>query len=193
MRLPSSHRVDPTGTIRLVGMTFIASTVRRPESRGRGVRVRFVVDSGAVYSVLPEPVWKHLRLRPTRSAQFSLADGTVIARGVSRCTFGLAGVTETSPVVLGAPRDAPLLGMVTLEALGLMLNPLTRELLPMKLLLARLTRAESRNARGSVGCTPHRRDQPPSRPTPRRSSWHDPRPNPPHPFRRASEGGTPGS
>jgi predicted aspartyl protease len=139
MRLPFSHRVDPTGTIRLVGMTFIASTVRRPEGRGRGVRVRFVVDSGAVYSVLPEPVWKRLRLRPTRSAQFSLADGTVIERGVSRCTFEIAGVSETSPVVLGGPRDAPLLGMVTLEALGLMLNPLTRELLPMKLLLARLT------------------------------------------------------
>jgi hypothetical protein len=50
-----------------------------------------------------------------------------------------AGVSETSPVVLGGPRDAPLLGMVTLEALGLMLNPLTRELLPMKLLLAALT------------------------------------------------------
>jgi len=117
-------------------MTFIASTVRPPESRGRGVRVRFVVDSGAVYSVLPEPVWTRLRLRATRRAQFSLADGTLIERPVSRCTFELAGISETSPVVLGGPRDAALLGMVTLESLGLMLNPLTRELLPMKLLLA---------------------------------------------------------
>jgi hypothetical protein len=33
--------------------------------------------------------------------------------------------------VLGGPREVPLLGMVTLETLGLMLNPLTRELLPM--------------------------------------------------------------
>jgi len=67
-----------------------------------------------------------------------LADGTTITRGVSRCTFEIAGISETSPVVLGGPRDAPLLGMVTLETLGLMLNPLTRELLPMKLMLAAL-------------------------------------------------------
>ena len=70
--------------------------------------------------------------------QFELADGTAITRGVSRCTFEIAGISDTSPVVLGGPRDAPLLGMVTLETLGLMLNPLTRELLPMKLVLASL-------------------------------------------------------
>jgi len=39
-------------------------------------------------------------------------------------------------VELGGPDDAPLLGAVTLETLGLMVNPLTRELLPMRLMLA---------------------------------------------------------
>jgi len=125
-------------SLRLVGMTFIGGFVTRPEGRGRPVPVRFIVDSGAVYSVLPEQVWKRLGLRPTRRAQFELADGTAITRGVSRCAFEIAGISETSPVVLGGPRDAALLGMVTLETLGLMLNPLTRELLPMKLVLASL-------------------------------------------------------
>jgi predicted aspartyl protease len=133
---PYWPRQQPNRTIRLVGMTYIAGKVKVPERRSRAVNVRFVVDSGAVYSVLPESVWKRLGLRRTRSAQFSLADGSVIERGVSRCSFEIAGISDTSPVVLGGPRDAPLLGMVTLETLGLMLNPLTRELLPMKLLLA---------------------------------------------------------
>ena len=125
-------------SVRLVGMTHISGTVTRPEGRGGPVTVRFIVDSGAVYSVLPEQVWKRLGLRRRRSAQFELADGTAITRGVSRCTFEIAGISDTSPVVLGGPRDAPLLGMVTLETLGLMLNPLIRELLPMKLVLASL-------------------------------------------------------
>ena len=126
--------MDPAGTIRLVGMTYIAGAVRAGQRRS--VRLRFIVDSGAVYSVLPERAWRRLGLRPTRTAHFELADGTVITRGVSRCTFDVAGLSEISPVVLGGPRDAPLLGMVTLETLGLMLNPLTRELLPMQLVLA---------------------------------------------------------
>ena len=138
MRHPSSPWPPVTSSIRLVGMTYINGTVARAEGRGQPVSVRFIVDSGAIYSVLPEPVWKRLGLRRRRSAHFELADGTAITRGVSRCTFEIAGISDTSPVVLGGPRDAPLLGMVTLETLGLMLNPLTRELLPMKLVLASL-------------------------------------------------------
>jgi len=38
----------------------------------------------------------------------------------------------TSPVVLGEADDAPLLGAVTLATLGLMVNPLTREVIPMR-------------------------------------------------------------
>jgi hypothetical protein len=55
---------------------------------------------------------------------------------VSECRFRVKGRTATSPVVLGGADDAPLLGAVTLETLGLMINPLTRELLPMRLMLA---------------------------------------------------------
>ena len=136
MLLPSWPQRKTARTLRLMGMTWIAGTVTRSERGRDAVRVRFMVDSGAIYSVLPMPVWKRLGLTRRRTAEFSLADGTIIRRGVSRCTFEIAGISDTSPVILGGPDDAPLLGMVTLETLGLMLNPLTRELLPMKLLLA---------------------------------------------------------
>ena len=36
--------------------------------------------------------------------------------------------------MLGEGEDGPLLGAVTLETLGLVLNPLTRELAPMRVL-----------------------------------------------------------
>jgi predicted aspartyl protease len=84
--------------------------------------------------VLPEKVWRALRLKPARVAEFTLADGTTITRGVSECRFTVARQSATSPVVLGGTDDAPLLGAVTLETLGLMVNRLTRELLPMRLM-----------------------------------------------------------
>src|SRR5438093_4600091 len=108
MLVPYSLRKNVTRTIRLVGMTYIAGKVTAPERRSPAVKVRFIVDSGAVYSVLPMSVWKRLGLSRRRSAQFSLADGTIIDRGVSRCTFEIAGISDTSPVILGGPRDAPL-------------------------------------------------------------------------------------
>jgi predicted aspartyl protease len=98
--------------------------------------VRFLLDTGAVYTVLPERFWRGLGLRTQRSVEFTLADGTTITRGVSECRFTVEGQSATSPVVLGRPADAPLLGAVTLETLGLMVHPLSRELLPMRLMLA---------------------------------------------------------
>ena len=122
--------------MREMGLTHIRGKVARPGGRSRAIDMRFLVDTGAVYTVLPEAVWRRLRLTPDRTAEFTLADGTTITRGVSECRFTVEGRTATSPVVLGGPRDAALLGAVTLETLGLMVNPLSRELLPMRLVLA---------------------------------------------------------
>ena len=101
-------------------------------SRDGGPRqtVEFLVDSGAVYSVLPQRAWRTLK--------FSLTDGTSIRRGVSECRFSYLGVAASSPVVLGERRDEALLGTVTLETLGLVLNPFERTLKPMRMVLARV-------------------------------------------------------
>ena len=103
--------------------------------RGDRLTVRFLVDSGAFYSVLPEPAWRAIGLEPTRDMDFVLADGTAISRHVSDCRFNYQGIEAPSPVVLGVGDDVGLLGTVTLDTLGLILNPLRRTLTPMKMRL----------------------------------------------------------
>ncbi|HJY82757.1 MAG TPA: hypothetical protein VKK81_16940 [Candidatus Binatia bacterium] len=49
-------------------------------------------------------------MKPQRTVEFTLADGTTITRQVSECRFTIDGQTATSPVVLGEAEDAPLLG-----------------------------------------------------------------------------------
>jgi clan AA aspartic protease len=98
--------------------------------------VRFLVDSGATYTLLPHGVWQQIGLTPKRKAGFSLADGTVLERAVSECHITLPQGEAQTPVILGSPGDEALLGVVTLEILGLVLNPFTRELQPMRMLLA---------------------------------------------------------
>jgi predicted aspartyl protease len=120
-----------------MGLTHVEARVQAPGRRQRPRRVRFLVDSGAVYSVLRRADWKALRLVPARELDFVLADGTSLTRGVSECSFEIEGLRATSPVVLGESEDEALLGAVTLETLGLMLNPLSRTLQPMRMLLAR--------------------------------------------------------
>jgi predicted aspartyl protease len=91
---------------------------------------------GATYTLLPEKVWRSIQLEPKRKITFTLADGTAIERHVSTCRITLPQGDDYTPVILGESGDEPLLGVVTLEILGLVLNPFNRTLQPMRMLLA---------------------------------------------------------
>jgi clan AA aspartic protease len=116
-----------------MGMTKVLAKVSKED---KSMDVEFLVDSGATYTLLPEKVWKKFKLKPMRKVTFSLADGTTIKREVSEICFEYKGLHGTTPVILGEKNDEALLGILTLEILGLMLNPFTRELIPMKMMLA---------------------------------------------------------
>jgi clan AA aspartic protease len=116
-----------------MGITYVEGRVS--SDKGREEELRFLVDSGANYTVLPKPVWKKLKLKPKRVAQFVLADGTTIDRHISECLIHLDLGECHTPVVLGEEGDEPLLGVVTLEEMGLVLNPFNRSLHPMRMLL----------------------------------------------------------
>jgi hypothetical protein len=71
-----------------------------------------------------------------RRVTFALADGTLIDRDVSECHITLPQGDGHAPVILGEAGDEALLGVVTLEMLGFVLNPFSRTIQPVRLLLA---------------------------------------------------------
>ncbi|MBM3237573.1 aspartyl protease [Candidatus Poribacteria bacterium] len=117
-----------------MGLTYIEGVVTGPN--GKRATVNFLVDSGATYSLLPYKDWKTIELSPKRTVTFTLADGTTIERKVSECHIALLQGEGHTPVILGEPGDEALLGVVTLEILGLVLNPFNRTLQPMRMMLA---------------------------------------------------------
>ena len=119
-----------------MGISYVEGTVQGPSGEER---VRFLIDSGAMYSLLPHAIWKRIGLTATREERFSLADGTSISRPVSECHFALAQRHGHAPVILGDPDDPEaLLGVVTLENLGLVFDPFHRTLHPMRMILMKL-------------------------------------------------------
>ena len=119
-----------------MGLTYINVTVANPARPKRSARVRFLVDSGAFYSVVPDPVLRRLGIKARRTKSFILADGTEIKRPLGQALFRLNGEEAASPVIFGEKGDSVLLGSISLEALGFMLDPLKRELRPLPMLLA---------------------------------------------------------
>ena len=117
-----------------MGITYIDGVARGPT--GLEENVSFLVDSGATYSVIPDSIWRALELEPAREMTFTLADGTRVERPISRCHLILPQGEDYTPVVLGEPGDEALLGVVTLEILGLVFHPFSRTLHPMRAMLA---------------------------------------------------------
>src|SRR5205085_2697577 len=122
-----------------MGLTYVMATVTGPA--GKSARVKFLVDSGAEYTLLPFAFWKAIKLVPKRAATFTLSDGTTIDRQISECHIALSLGDGHTPVILGIAGDEALLGVVTLEELGLVLNPFNRTLQPARLMLPYLLKA----------------------------------------------------
>jgi predicted aspartyl protease len=120
---------------RTMGLTDVRLLVSNPLIPALSRELEFIVDSGAVYSVVPRKTLEALGITSDSTESFRLADLTRIERRIGEAAFTFEGKTRTSPVVFGEEGDAILLGAMTLEALGLLLDPLRRELRPMELRL----------------------------------------------------------
>ena len=114
-------------------ITYIHGQVKG--TRGKQADVKFLVDSGATYTVLPETVWDHLGIKAHRAMSFTLPDGTTVDQFVSEIHLTLPLGQAHTPVVLGERSDTARLGTVTLEILGFVFDPVERTFQPMRAFL----------------------------------------------------------
>ncbi len=118
-----------------MGMTFVDAGVGNPGRLGSVRKVRFLVDTGAFLSVVPGAVLRGLGVRSFTVRSFRLADGRMIRRRVGVASFRFGRLVGQAEVVFGRPADESLLGVVTLESLGLEVDPRTRRLKRTKMYL----------------------------------------------------------
>lgn len=119
-----------------MGLTVLKIDVGNPATPKITVPVEFLIDSGAVYSVVPAPILKKLKIKPLTKEEFRLADGSLITRKKGVALFKYGDHIGGADVIFGEKGDSNLLGAFTLEALGLALDPLKRELKPLPMILA---------------------------------------------------------
>lgn len=124
-----------------MGLTVLEIEVGNPASPKKTVKVEFLVDSGAVYSVVPARILKKLGIKPNAKEEFRLADGSKIVRKKGIALFRRGKKVGGADVIFGQEGDSNLLGALTLEALGLALDPLRRELKPLPMILAAHTKS----------------------------------------------------
>lgn len=119
-----------------MGLTFLELEVANIAHPGVTEKLEFLIDSGTIYSVVPAVVLDRLGIEPFADQEFRLANGGKIRRRRGFAMFRLRDRTGGSDVIFGEEGDSVLLGALTLESLGFVLDPLRRELKPLPMILA---------------------------------------------------------
>ena len=117
-----------------MSITFLKVNITNPELPKKSQECEFLVDSSEVYSVVPQSILKKLRIKATSSQEFILANGEIVKRSVGNAYFEYGGKIRAAPVIFG-DEGVFLLGATTIKALGMILDPIKRELKPLPMLL----------------------------------------------------------
>ncbi|MBI3193191.1 MAG: hypothetical protein HYZ34_01845 [Ignavibacteriae bacterium] len=93
----------------------------------------FWVDTGALYSFVPEDYLKKINIEPVGTRSLILADGRQDTRLLGFCNFqieSLEGIIPC-PVIFGPPNSLFHLGASALENFGVEVDPVQKKLKPM--------------------------------------------------------------
>jgi predicted aspartyl protease len=101
------------------------------------VEVEMLVDTGAIFTMVPRAVFEQLGVRPTGRRLFQTIEGRPIEREVGVVPVEVQGRQPPGPVpvVFGEPDDGAVLGVTALESMGLKVDPSAGVLIPTDLLM----------------------------------------------------------
>jgi len=97
---------------------------------GASETMEALVDTGASFTTVPASVLERLGVRPHRSMRFRLADGRLADWPLGWVTVEIDGQREQSIAAFGPEDSPPLLGVHTLESMGLGVDPVEHRLVP---------------------------------------------------------------
>ena len=115
-------------------MGMFKQTVRVSNSKepNRSFKEEFWVDTGALYSFIPEDYLDRIGVEPSGKRNLVLADGRQDTRLLGFCDFQIEGIEGTVPCpVIFAPKGSLLLlGATALENFGVGADPIEKKLKP---------------------------------------------------------------
>ena len=114
-----------------MGTFRVQIEVGDPEGK-RFQAVEALVDTGATNTTLPASLLESLGVTPYTTTLFERADGRELKLGVGRTWVRVDGQQEFTQVVFAGADTEPILGAVTLEEMGLAVDPVKRSLQPVR-------------------------------------------------------------
>ncbi len=125
-----------------MGTFSVKVTVLNPLDPARSATIECLVDTGAAYSQLPSDLLDSLGITHFDERPAIFADGRRSLCRVGRAEFNYDGRQTPGLVVFGEKGAPALLGAMTLEGLGLGVDPIGKRLIRIEIPMAAFDTAE---------------------------------------------------
>ena len=111
-----------------MGATHLTALVRNPAEPHRTWEGLFLIDTGAIDSLVPRPCLESIGLMPKGQRVYGLADGTEVRLDITTGDIEFMGEIVGSTIVFGEADAEPLLGVTPLESVGIEVDPRNQSL-----------------------------------------------------------------
>ena len=106
-----------------MGVIHLDVTVRNPADRTRSWDGSFLVDTGAIDSLVPRPQLEAIGIEPEAQRVYELADGTEVRMDIAGARLEFMGEWTAGLIIFGDANAEPLLGVTALESAGIEVDP----------------------------------------------------------------------
>jgi predicted aspartyl protease len=118
-----------------MGFTYVEVHLYNPADLAKSESIKLLVDTGAIFTSVPRDLLDGLGITPVTRRKLKIYGGAAVEREIGGAVIEHGGKRAVVPVIFGEPDDTAVLGATALESLGYQLDPVTKELKPIELLM----------------------------------------------------------
>ena len=106
-----------------MGATHVTVTIRNPADTDKTWSGLFLVDSGAIDSLVPRNHLDAIGLKPKAQRTYELADGSETKMDITTGDIEFMGDIVGGTIIYGEEGTEPILGVTALESVGIDIDP----------------------------------------------------------------------
>ena len=111
-----------------MGVTHVTVTIRNPALPDKSWEGLFLVDTGAIDSLVPREHLESIGLKPKAQRIYELADGSQLKMDITTADIEFMGDLVGGTIIFGKTGVEPILGVTALESVGIEVDPQNQRL-----------------------------------------------------------------
>ena len=111
-----------------MGITKVTTRISNLSKSGEPYETEFMVDTGSIDCMAPTSALRQAGIAKEWKSVYELANGTIVEYDVGFARVAFMGEETVTQIIFGPEATEPLLGVVALENLGIIVDPVSRTL-----------------------------------------------------------------